>query len=217
MSAPGGVRARSRLVGVALAMGVALAVVPGCAREEKVVAVHGIGHNVPGALSPLALEARKNRPPPEPEAEAAAEQALLNSPDASGEAKDPLRVENEDGTIRLVSTMPRHVMYHVRQTLAHEEYDLLYEQVLSERTKQDYRRQGSDPHEAIEYLRKNRDEVYKLFARLPAGSMSAGAFLRPMGGGVYRIQTQDAAERGRKFSYLDVVWEQGVCRLVVIR
>ena len=74
---------------------------------------------------------------------------------------------------------------------------------------------GVDPREAVDYLVKNRADVMKLFTQMPMGEMSPGLFMKPMGAGVYRLEVERRPE-GSKFSKLDVIWERGVCRLVLI-
>src|SRR5262249_17816711 len=136
--------------------------------------------------------------------------------DKDGRPKNPLRAEDKDGKITLTLQSPRHVIIHLRETLMSGESELLYEQVLSDRTKQEYRKRGLDPKTAVDFLMENKVEIMRMLNKMPMGELTPGLFLKPVGGDVYRLQLQPSSERQR-FTSIDFLWEWGICRLVVIQ
>lgn len=201
-------RAGSPSVCVLLALAAGMA---SCEPESRVVAVRGMLHGLPGATSPLDAEAERNAaesrdPPPD---------AAPLELGKDGRPKNPLRTEHEDGTVTLVSQSPRHVIIHLRETLLSDETDLLFEQVLSERTKQAYRDRGLDPHEAVTFLVAHKADVLRLLNKMPQGELTPGLFLKPVGDNVYRLEVPPSDGR-MAFRKMDFLWEWGVCRLVLI-
>ncbi len=200
--------------GLAVVLFCALFVSAGCEMEERVVSARGGLINMPGAQSGIKNEIEANRRGTAQRS--ASSEELQPLVDEEGRPIDPLRTQNEDGTVTLISKAPRHVVHHVRRTLIDGELDLLYEQVLSERTKSDYIRARRDPREAIDFMVENKKDILKFLARIRMGELSAGAFLQPRAGGVYTISAKVAPGQLR-FTRLDVAWEHGQCRLVLIR
>ena len=136
------------------------------------------------------------------------------------DANDPdfkpgaLRVEDADGNIRLVSRSPRHVVIHLRQAVLEDDYELFYEQLVADIAKTDYQRAGMDPYESVERIREDREHVLKLLQRMPMGEFTPGLYLQPRGRGVYRLEVEDHRLRLRK---LDIIWESGVCKFVIVK
>ncbi len=129
----------------------------------------------------------------------------------------PLRLAAADGSIRLVSKSPSHVMYHLTQTLARGEDELLVDQVLSDRTKREYRVRGLDPIDALEWLKAHREDIGALFATIPMGEQTPGVFLESLGDNAFRLRAPTALRDGLVLREFDVVVEQGSFRLLVIR
>lgn len=209
-------RRRHRLTPAAL---LCAAVIPlaACATERRVISVRGGLSGIQGAQGgELAQAERTDRPTGSAYAELAARQRQQA---AVGETEtDPraLRITRDDGTITLISTSPRHVVLHLRQTLTQDEPDLLFDQVLSDRAKDAYRKNGLDPHDAVGFLIEHRRDVLMLLQRMPQGEFTPGMFLEKIGPGAYRLQLNGASGQGLSFQRLDIVWEHGVCRLLSI-
>ena len=128
-----------------------------------------------------------------------------------------LREVSLHGEVRLISKSPSHVMFHLTQTLRNEEYDLLLEQVLSERTKQLYRSEGRDPREAVGYLKSHEQDIADLFASLPLGEQTPGLLMQDLGDNAFRLQAPSSLVGGMRFDRFDVVIEHGSFRLLMIR
>jgi hypothetical protein len=195
---------------------VALAPLAACETEERIVSARGAFRTLPGATADIPASSAlppSGRAPALDQALPAAGDEPVDPEEAS---RDPLRVEQEDGSVRLICTSPRHLVWHLQQTLINEEYDLIYEQLLSDRTIDEYRRRGLDPRSALEFFRSRREEVLALLARMPRGELTPGVFIRRVGGGVHRLQPVGRVS-GSTLEALDFAWESGACRLVVIR
>ncbi len=201
-----------------------LATTLGACEERRIVAVRGGLAGMPGAQGPGAeeqrrAEAREDGPETERLEDPGAFALLEAQTRANAEARGTLdratlRVTDEDGGVTLVSTAPRHVVSHLRLLLAEGNRELLYDELLSERTKGVYIAQGRDPHEAVEFLFENKRDVLKLLARIPMGEFTPGMYLKPVGPSAFRMEVTSRGDL--VFTRLDIVWERGVCRLLLI-
>ncbi len=185
-----------------------------CAPRERVISVRGGLIGIPGASGGHrgASTARTG---------AGFENILADESDI--EAYDSLseagylRLKDDDGNIILVSRSPAHVVFHLRETLVSEEVDLLYSQVLSERTKQNYRSRGMDPMLAVEYLARNRNAVLDFLATIPMGEKTPGVLHESIGRNMFRYKSGGAVAMGLKFSAMDVIIEDKNFRLLLLR
>lgn len=128
-----------------------------------------------------------------------------------------LRRVNADGSVTLFLRSPTDVMYHVMSTLQREEYDLLYEQVIAGRAKLEYTRRGRDPREAVEFLRRRKQDVAALFASFPMGDQTPGVHLESIGRNAFRLRAPVAMREELRLHVFDVVIEGGQFRLLLIR
>ena len=130
----------------------------------------------------------------------------------------PLRLvdPNDPTKATLILRSPQHVVIQLFETLNNKEYDLLYEQVLSDKLKQNYREQFRDPHEAVDYLVRNQRDVRKLIATMPAADQTPGLYLQPLGDNMFRIEAPGRGALDMKFQTLDLILESGQFRLLLI-
>jgi len=190
---------------------------PGCETERRVISVRGGLSGIEGARGGDLASSQSNAP-----ARSKAYAQLAAKQRQQTEAADPsanqnsIRIRHEDGSVTLILTSPRHVVIHLRQTLTQDEPELLYDQVLSNEAKEEYRRNGHDPREAVEFLFKHRREVLKLLQRMPMGELTPGMFLTKIGPNAYRMKVSGASAQGLSFQRLDIIWEHGVCKLLSI-
>ncbi|MEM8835899.1 MAG: hypothetical protein AAGD00_08765 [Planctomycetota bacterium] len=134
------------------------------------------------------------------------------------EALDPsgLRREREDGSIVLVSRSPRHLIYHLMQTINAQEWDLLYEHLLAEDLKDAYAQRGLDPEESVAFIRRHRDDVRELLITMPAGEYSPQVRMETIGRNAFRLRMSSAELLEMRFESIDVVIEDGSFRLLLI-
>lgn len=140
------------------------------------------------------------------------------NPDATTDETMPQwRVRQKDGTVRLISTSPRHVLHHLVTTLDGGEYDLMEEQVLSAALKDRYRRAGRTSFEAVDELAARLPEIRDLYATIPMGEQTPGVLVEVIGKNRFRIRSPSAQTLGLRLTTIDVVIEDFVYRLDTIR
>lgn len=134
--------------------------------------------------------------------------------DPRGLAEANVREELEDGTVVLRARSALHLMKHVFETLRNDERDVFLEQVLSNATRQEFASHGTELQEGYDFLRRNLDEIDRLFARMPMGEYSPNAVYQPMGKGVHRLRLVSGAGRDLKWQGIDMIMEGGQQRLL---
>jgi len=164
-----------------------------CEPEERIVSRHGLLSGLPGSQSQL----------PEPE------KRSVSTSDKPVEQR--LRIEHEDGSVTLISNSARDVLIHVVATLKDEEDELFVEQVLSERTKQEFYERGYDPVWAYRELKRRERDVRRLFAAMPYGEFTPGLRLQPNGVNEFRVKVPPT--KGMPWNFIDVIVEHGRWRL----
>lgn len=125
-----------------------------------------------------------------------------------------LVIENPDGSKTLVAKSLRHMMGHLERCLDEGDDDLLMDQVISEKTKEHYRSQGKDPQEIMRFLKRNRRDIAKLFARMPMGEYTPTVILEQPGDKMWVVRLTGAAARDMKFTKLWARLEEGNWRFV---
>lgn len=202
-----------------MALAVGAVVVAGCT-EERVVGVRGGLQNMPGAKGGVEVDQRRVS---EGQSVGTSYDALLAkyepySDELVVDERHPLRLVDPDDPeqVTLVLRSPQHVLIHLFETLRNGEDDLLYEQVLSDRLKRNYRESLKDPREAVAYLKKNAREVRKLIASMPAADQTPGLYLKPLGDNAFRIEAPGGGALKMKFQTFDVVLEGGRFRLLLL-
>ncbi len=133
-----------------------------------------------------------------------------------GSDPGPLRRKEPKGAIRLVLSSPSDVMYHLSTTLRNKEYDLLLEQVLSDRLKTEYRKRMRDPQEAVDYLIRHEQDIAALIASLPMGENTPGVLMEPAGPNAFRLRAPESMRPELRLTCFDVVIEKGQFRLLLI-
>ncbi len=210
--------------------------VAGCKSEERIVSARGGLYGLPGAQSGVVDDTQaSSKPEPtehhrggpwdsvlrafpgyQPPADTSVSASAGAEPQSQGEMLG-LRRTNRDGTVTLFSRSPSDVMYHVMTTLDKKEHDLLFDQVLAESTKAEYRRRGRDAWEAVEFLAKRRGDIAALFGTFPMGDQTPGVALESIGRNMFRLSAPVAMARELRLHSLDVVIEDGQFRLLMIR
>lgn len=202
-----------------LAAGLALAgVLAACAPEERVVAVRGGFHSLEGVDSQLKLEARSTVSAPT-SWDAILDRYYDADDELPGEPAPgyPNRREMADGSYYLITRSPRDLIIHLYETLNAGEFEMMYEQLLAERTKQAYRDEGLDPVEAGKYVVRNREHVIKLLELMPGGEATPGVFMKSTPGKTYVLSVPNAGAVSSKYSELEFTIEDGRFVLVMLR
>jgi len=126
----------------------------------------------------------------------------------------PIRVTNPDGSVTLYARSGRDLMVHIQQTLLADERELFTEQVLSERTRAEYRQRGLDPAQAFDTLKRRQDDVLALFNRIgPFGEHSPLARMENVGRNVFRVRVTGLAAEDLSWTFFDMILEDRQWRL----
>jgi hypothetical protein len=131
-----------------------------------------------------------------------------------GDGKDPLVVENKDGSKTLLSRCGLHLMHHIQKTLADGDDKLFASQVLCQETRDEYLGRGLDPREAFAKLKPREKEIAKLFSRMPMGENSPNVTVETLEKNMFRVQLMGTAAKGLEgYTGFDMVLERGNWRL----
>ncbi len=124
-----------------------------------------------------------------------------------------LRRELDNGDILLVARTPGELIFHLRRTLRDEEWDLLYDQLLSTGLKEAYEEQGQDPRAALDFVRRYSRQIIELLTMVPAADQTPGADFRSIGRNTYRLTIPGGRAIGSTFVSMDIVYEDRQFRL----
>lgn len=83
-----------------------------------------------------------------------------------------LREDVEDGSVRLNAVLPEHVVANTLDCIRRQEYQLLWDQMLAERTKLTYAERGLGPEDFAEFCAEHRIELARMLNRMLLGFAS---------------------------------------------
>lgn len=151
---------------------------------------------------------------------------IYNSPDSKAIAEsksDPNakrfepRIEHEDGTVTLQAATPEHVLMNTLGCLYNEEYELLWEQMLSRETKKELERLGEGQDEFVAHFRENREELASMLNRMLRGIAMHDAILENRGQGVLRYRFQPRVASLFQYDSVYIINEPPGLKLLTIR
>lgn len=133
----------------------------------------------------------------------------VKRPALSGQSGKPfeLREEKEDGSVTLHALLPEHVLVNTLNCLRNEEYQLLWEQVLSDRTKHELAKSNQGVEEFMEFFTKNRHELVSCLTRMVAAIPSQEVSFTKMGEGVTRCKLRPQIAGDFRYRIVDVIAE----------
>ncbi|MCR9076092.1 MAG: hypothetical protein NXI07_08635 [bacterium] len=174
---------------------IALSPVAGC-RYERIVSQSGLLVGLEGAQSGIPPK-RESRPLPD----------FLRTPD------EGIRVEDEDGAVTLYSKSVRQLMTHIVTTVGNGERELFLEQLLSQRTKDEFIERGLDPGLAFDELVNRQRDIGRLFYFIPMGEFTPGVYFETIGRNVFRLKLPNKKHAELYWVGIDVVFEDYNYRL----
>jgi hypothetical protein len=128
--------------------------------------------------------------------------------DGDGESKVfRIREQAEDGTERLHALMPEHVVAATLACLRSEEYELLWDQMIAQETKDAYAANGKGFEEFAAFFRAHRIELAKLLNRMLLGFMTYETVAEGAGDGVVVCRLHPKAAELFRFKRVLVVHE----------
>ncbi len=128
-----------------------------------------------------------------------------------------IRQELDDGTIVLRAFLPQHVLANTMTCLRNQEYELIWEQLLAERTKHSYELSEMGYEEFAGFFRANRMELAATLTRLMLGLSRGESFMENVGGGVVRFRFHPRIAPQFEFKTAEVIGEGGGLKLLIIK
>ena len=128
-----------------------------------------------------------------------------------------IREELENGDIILRAVLPEHVLANTLTCLRNEEYELLWDQMLSRRTKSAYEREEMGVEEFAEFLAKRRIELAKGVNRMLLGLPRNDVVTENLGDGVTRMRFHPNLAKLFRFKTVDIVSEGPGLKLLMIK
>ena len=129
-----------------------------------------------------------------------------------------MREVRSDGSTALNALAPEHVLFNTLDCLANQEYELLWDEMISESTRAWYDGEESGGKDAcLEFFRVNRKEISAMLNRMKGG-MHLGEVVRSEPEqGLLRLRLTRQIAHQFVFTELDTRWENGKYVLVMIR
>ncbi len=128
-----------------------------------------------------------------------------------------IREELVDDTIVLRAFLPQHVLANTMTCLRNQEYELIWEQLLSEQTKRSYEAREQGYEEFAVFFTANRLELAATLTRLMLGLSRGESFMGNVGDGVVRFYFHPRIGSEFEFKTVEVVAEGGSLKLLMIK
>ena len=153
----------------------------------------------------------KNTPPPIP----SSQQRETNSTRSAKPIS--IRTATESGELLLTSYSPEHVLSHIKRGIRLREYQLLWDHVLSNATREAYARDGGDFEDFAVFCDENRSELMQFLNRVGFGIYSSDVVKESFGSSGIRIRLHPSLSSQFKFTQLEIVRESNQLRWLMIR
>ncbi len=127
-----------------------------------------------------------------------------------------IREELDDGTIILRALLPQHVLANTMTCLRNQEYELIWDQLLSEQTKHSYELHDQDYDEFAAFFEANRLELGATLTRMMLGLSRGESFMETVAGGVIMFRFHPRIAREFEFKTVKVIPEGGGLKLLII-
>jgi hypothetical protein len=138
-------------------------------------------------------------------------------PPREGAEPRRIREEREDGTVVLSAWMPQDVLANMLMCLRNREYELFWEQMVSQQTKAESGRAGQGETEFGQWCERHRSELGATLTRMLMGLTRNEAIFENLGGGVIRCRLYPGIASQFAFTRADVISEPAGVRLLSIR
>lgn len=143
------------------------------------------------------------------------EQAAGGGVNTDGE-RFRIREELDDGTIILRALLPQHVLANTMTCLRNQEYELIWDQLLSEQTRRSYELHDQGYDEFAAFFEANRLELGATLTRMMLGLSRGESFMENVGGGVILFRFHPRIAPQFEFKIAKVIAEGGGLKLLII-
>lgn len=139
------------------------------------------------------------------------------SVDALAAEKIELRDQFDDGTVILRAYAPEHVLAHAKRGIRQREYRILWDQLISTRTRSAYERDGKGYEEFAQFCEENRPALMETFNRMGFGLYSPDVVQEAIGPEAFRYRLHPNLGDQFAFTEFDVVRESNGLKWLMIR
>jgi hypothetical protein len=146
-----------------------------------------------------------------------------NAPRSGGKKGDERRFmareEMEDGSVVLRAIMPEHVLGNLLHCLRNREYELIWDQMLSDQIKLVYEGEGKTKEDFVAWCSKHRIEIAKTTNRMLLGLATGDTVVEPMKNGMIECRFWPQVATQFKFTSIVITnneFELGL-KLVLVR
>jgi len=128
-----------------------------------------------------------------------------------------IREELEDGSVVLRCIVPEHVIANAMTCIRNSEYELMWNQLLSKRTRLAYASREEGLAEFAEFMDLERAPIMETLNRMSFGFLGQDVILESAGQGMMQVRFSPRLASQFKYKYVEMVMEDGLMRLLVIR
>lgn len=116
-----------------------------------------------------------------------------------------VREELDDGTIILRAMIPEHVLANLMACLANEEYELIYNELISHHTRDAWEASGKDIEDFIDYFEVHRNEMMRTVHRMQLGLPRFEAMLDRISQEMMEVRLRPHIGQGYRFTRVRIV------------
>lgn len=128
-----------------------------------------------------------------------------------------IREELPDGSIVLRALIPEHVIANLIECLDNEEYELIYEQLLSEHTRLEWEGLGHDVDDFAAHFAQNQAEMRRSLMRVYMGFAHLDTLIESHGNGVIEARLASHVAGSARFTRVRMIREGFGLKLLMIR
>ena len=126
------------------------------------------------------------------------------------------REEHDDGEVELRAFIPQHILANLVMCLRNEEYDLLWDQLLAEETRQAYEDRGGF-EEFEDFMVENRRDLLAMLNRMLVGQAMQEVSVRRVENNIMRCEFRPQVRHDFKFRRIDMAYEGSDLKLLTIQ
>jgi hypothetical protein len=128
-----------------------------------------------------------------------------------------IREETEGGRVTIRALLPEHVLANTLTCLQNEEYQLLWDQLISDRTKMAYAERGMTDTDFTTFFQSQRPELARTINRMMLGLPRQEVIAENLGQGVMQFRFQPHVARAFRFTRVQMISEGYGLKLLLIQ
>jgi hypothetical protein len=128
-------------------------------------------------------------------------------------ADDQALIENPDGTRTARSSNVRQLIANLAKCIENDWGDTFENDLLSSRAKSEMAAEGMTPAMAWSRIKREKDDIYRLFNLMPMGEYTPGYFMRQIDRRMFRLRVPGREANALPYQGIDVIFEKGSYRL----